>query len=89
MARVLKASLFPEEDSSFHPRVVLVRACTNHWQQIEKLYHAALERESGERSAFLDQVSVDTRRCIGRLKQLLAFEQPADSFWEAPVQAAR
>jgi hypothetical protein len=29
------------------------------WRQIENLYHASLEREAGERAAFLD------RACVG------------------------
>ena len=27
-----------------------------HWQQLDELFHSALERESGERAAFLDRL---------------------------------
>ena len=50
------------------------------WEEIEKLYHAALERQPVERSAFLDQCAdEDVRR---EVQSLLAHEQSGDRILE-------
>ena len=59
------------------------------WKQIEKLYHAALEREPEERSAFLDQACRGDEALRQEVESLLALEQPAESFIETPaIEAA-
>ena len=61
----------------------------NRWQQIERLYQAALEREPKERSAFLDQACSGDNEVRHEVESLLALEQPAANFIEAPaLQAA-
>src|SRR5690242_19193970 len=49
------------------------------WRQIEELFHAALERAPEGRAAFLDGA------CGGEVESLLAREQQAGSFLEAPA----
>ena len=55
------------------------------WKQIEKIYHAALEVEPKERSAFLDQACAGDAALRQEVESLLAHEQPAESFIEAPA----
>ena len=58
------------------------------WRQIEELYHAALEKEPGERGSFLDE------RCAGRpelrreVESLLAVTDDADGYLKAAVLEA-
>ncbi len=61
------------------------------WQQVERLYHAALEREESDRAAFLEEMcagDVDLRQ---EVTALLASRARAGSFLEEPalVVAAR
>ena len=53
------------------------------WKQIERLYHAALEREA-ERAAFLDEACAATRNCGGS-QSLLASDAEAGSFLATPA----
>jgi eukaryotic-like serine/threonine-protein kinase len=55
------------------------------WQQIERLYQAALEREAKERSTFLDQACGGDKEVRQEVESLLAREQPATSFMETPA----
>jgi hypothetical protein len=55
------------------------------WKQIEKIYHAALEVEPQEWSAFLDQACAGDAALRQEVESLLAHEQPAESFIEAPA----
>src|SRR5262245_15603691 len=54
------------------------------WEQIERLYHAALEREPDAREAFLVEACAgeDLRREIAGL---LACDIPSDSFIQSPA----
>ena len=55
------------------------------WRQIDEILQAAFERAPGDRAAFLDQVcagDLDLRR---EVEALLASDQRADSFIEAPA----
>jgi len=55
------------------------------WRQIERLYHAVLEREQGQRSAFLEEAcagDVDLRQ---EVESLLAQEDRGEGFLEAPA----
>src|SRR5678809_1296239 len=69
---------------------------SEHWQRMEKLYHAALEREPGERDAFLEEACNGDEDLRRKLTLLLAektsnvkiLDSPA---WEAissPTEAA-
>jgi non-specific serine/threonine protein kinase len=55
------------------------------WQRIQELYYAALEREPGERSAFLD-VACDGEAEVRReVEELLAAHDEAYSFLDTPA----
>jgi len=54
------------------------------WQQIELLYHAALERAPGERTAFLEGACAGDGELRGEIESLLASHDQAASFIEAP-----
>jgi Tol biopolymer transport system component len=55
------------------------------WQLVEKLYHAALEQESGARGAFLVQSCSGDEELRREVEALLAYDRPAASFFEAPA----
>ncbi|MEO8052748.1 MAG: protein kinase, partial [Acidobacteriota bacterium] len=58
------------------------------WKQIEELYHAALEREAGERAAFLAQAcdgDVELRR---EVESLLAQYRSAEGVLDRPAWEA-
>ncbi len=54
------------------------------WQQIEQLYHAALEREPAERAAFLAQACAGDEALQQEVATLLAAYEEAGSFIEKP-----
>lgn len=54
-------------------------------QQIEKLYHAALELGESQRSAFLDQACAGDDALRRELESLLAFQSRAENFIESPA----
>ncbi|HZQ55737.1 MAG TPA: protein kinase [Bryobacteraceae bacterium] len=51
------------------------------WPEVEKLYHAALEREPSERTAFLDSVCAD-ERLRREVESLLGYQDLGDSLFE-------
>jgi serine/threonine protein kinase/tetratricopeptide (TPR) repeat protein len=55
------------------------------WQQIERLYHAALERKPAERVAFLRDAceGEDAVRC--EIESLLGYQEKAEQFIESPA----
>ena len=55
------------------------------WQLVEKLYHAALEQESGARGAFLAQSCAGDEELRREVAALLAYDGQAASFIEAPA----
>jgi serine/threonine protein kinase/Tol biopolymer transport system component len=52
----------------------------NRWQQIEALYHAALERESGAREGFLAQACGADEELRREVEELLRYDGAAESF---------
>ncbi len=54
-------------------------------QQIERLYHAVLEREAGQRAAFLKEVCAGDEELHREVESLLAQEDGGDHFLEAPA----
>ncbi len=54
------------------------------WQEIERLYHAALERPREERAAFLDEACASEEELRREVASLLASHENAASFIEAP-----
>jgi serine/threonine protein kinase len=59
------------------------------WQQIERLYHGALEREKTQRTAYLKQACGGDDGLRREVESLLVHEQGAKNFLEAPaIEAA-
>src|SRR5262245_8061425 len=56
------------------------------WQQIERLYYAALERNPAERQAFLDSVCADDESLRRELTSLIAAGNRVGSFLEPPAE---
>src|SRR5262245_20653295 len=55
------------------------------WEQIERLYHAALEREPNVREAFLDEACAGEEGVRREVAGLLACDVPGDSFIQSPA----
>src|SRR5262249_54496720 len=52
------------------------------WQQVETLYHEALEREPGARGRFLDQACAGDEELRREVEELLRHEGAAESFMQ-------
>ncbi len=61
---------------------------TKHWMQVESLYHAALERDAGQRTAFLKQACAGDESLQHEVESLLANQDPSDAFLEGPALEA-
>src|SRR5215470_849898 len=57
------------------------------WKQIEQLYHASLERESGERESFLAQACAGDEELRREVEELLGYDGAAESFIEGNALA--
>jgi len=55
------------------------------WRKIEEIYHAALEREGGERAAFLLEACVGDEELCHEVQALLACGEQAENFLQAPA----
>lgn len=55
------------------------------WQQVENLYHATIEKDPRDRSAFLDQACGGDETLRHEVESLLAFDAHAEQFIEAPA----
>jgi Tol biopolymer transport system component/predicted Ser/Thr protein kinase len=55
------------------------------WQQVEQLYHAALECDAKERSAFLAEACAGDDSLRREVESLLAYEDQAENFIESPA----
>jgi serine/threonine protein kinase/Tol biopolymer transport system component len=55
------------------------------WEQIERLYYAALEREPGARDAFLDEACAGDEELRREVAGLLACDVSNDSFIQSPA----
>src|SRR5262245_13466555 len=55
------------------------------WEQIERLYHAALERQPGAREAFLDEACASDEDLRREVAGLLACDVQSDSFIQSPA----
>ena len=58
------------------------------WQRLERLYHAALERDSDQRLAFLREECGDDADLLEEVRSLLAREWTADGVPEGSAAAA-
>jgi serine/threonine protein kinase/WD40 repeat protein len=54
------------------------------WQEIERLYHLALEHEESKRAEFLEQARGGDEALRREVESLLAYAKPAEAFMEAP-----
>jgi serine/threonine protein kinase/Tol biopolymer transport system component len=57
---------------------------TERWRQIEQLYHAARERQPGERDRFLQEACAD-KEVRAEVESLLGCEAQAEGYLEAPA----
>ncbi|MDQ3133342.1 MAG: serine/threonine-protein kinase, partial [Acidobacteriota bacterium] len=55
------------------------------WQQVERLYHAALESEPESRASFLDEACAGDAELRGEVESLLGYEERAERFIESPA----
>ena len=55
------------------------------WQQVERLYHSTLEKEVGERTAFLAEACAGDEGLRREVESLLAYEEQAETFIESPA----
>jgi hypothetical protein len=55
------------------------------WQKIDELFHAAVERNDGERAAFLDDACAGDESLRKQVEALLAGHEQAGSFIESPA----
>jgi eukaryotic-like serine/threonine-protein kinase len=55
------------------------------WQEIKKVYEAALERDAGERAAFLEKACTGDEGLRREVESLLAYEKGAEDFIKTPA----
>jgi serine/threonine-protein kinase len=58
---------------------------SEHWRQVEQLYHAALEQEEGQRAAFLQEACAGNEVLLREVESLLECRPKVKSFIEAPA----
>ena len=55
------------------------------WAEVERIYHEALEREAGERAAFLGEACGDDDALRREVQSLLSHVKAAGAFLERPA----
>ena len=55
------------------------------WQQVERLYHASLERDADGRANFLEEACAGDEGLRREVESLLAYEDRAENFIESPA----
>ena len=55
---------------------------SNRWQQVEQIFHAALQRKPEERAGFLEQTCAGDESLFGEVNSLLTSFGQDDSFFE-------
>ena len=55
------------------------------WQQIEKVYHSAVELAENERSAFLEKACAGDRALRQKVESLLDHQQHTKKLFESPA----
>src|SRR5262249_21617090 len=58
---------------------------TDRWQQIEKLYHSALNLDESQRKTFLDQACAGDGELRREVESLLSCQSTAEQFIETPA----
>ena len=61
---------------------------SDRWRHVSQLYHAALERDSNRRAAFLDEACGSDEALRHEVESLLAYESSAKGFLAKPAAAA-
>src|SRR4029077_5590904 len=61
---------------------------SDRWQHVERLYHAALERDPGERTAFLRHACGGDETLRREVESLLGYANAARTFLDAPIELA-
>src|SRR5215212_1311390 len=56
-----------------------------HWEQIDQLFHSALERETGERAAFLTQACNGDESLRYEVQSLIRSHEQSENFIETPA----
>src|SRR5712691_10988147 len=59
------------------------------WQQLDKLFHSALEREPSERTAFLADACAGDESLRRQVEALLVVHEEAGSFIERPAMEVK
>ena len=64
---------------------------TDRWREVERIYHAALERDPDQRAAFVRETCAGDEALLREVQSLLDFSGPAGAFLERPAleEAAR
>ena len=68
----------PESQSSF-------MGTNERWQRVDQLLQSALEREPGQRAAFLHEVCADDESLLREVESLLSSHEQAGDFLERPT----
>ncbi|HXB74952.1 MAG TPA: hypothetical protein VNY05_42365, partial [Candidatus Acidoferrales bacterium] len=55
------------------------------WRRVDELYHAALDREAGERAGFLLRACGDDTELRREIESLLEFDNQPDALLETPA----
>jgi len=55
------------------------------WAEIERVYHATLDRAAGDRAAFLDEACAGDEVLLREVRSLLAYEPASAEFLERPA----
>ena len=55
------------------------------WQQLDTLFHSALEREPHDRASFLDEACAGDQQLRREVEALIAANEQAGSFIEKPA----
>jgi predicted Ser/Thr protein kinase/Tol biopolymer transport system component len=58
---------------------------SDRWAEVERIYHGALERDPGERAAFLDDACAGDAALRREVQSLLGYDQAAGAFLERPA----
>jgi len=62
---------------------------SEHWQQLDRLFHSALEREPAQRKEFLDQACAGDASLRKEVEDLLAAHERRGSVIESPAQPVK
>ncbi|MCM3906050.1 MAG: serine/threonine-protein kinase [Pyrinomonadaceae bacterium] len=70
---------------TYYSSLITVSMKPERWQQVEQLYHAALERDAKGRASFLDEACDGNEELRHEVESLLAYKDQAEDFIESPA----